>query len=91
MSTTATPASPVTPATPVNTEALALEPGEIELLSAELGALTATLRDPAARARYLDLAREVESGEVGPERLGDLVEKEIARWNRVVATAGIRE
>jgi len=26
-----------------------------------------------------------------PERLGDLVEKEIARWNRVVATAGIRE
>jgi tripartite-type tricarboxylate transporter receptor subunit TctC len=26
-----------------------------------------------------------------PERLGDLVEKEIARWNRVVATAGIKE
>jgi tripartite-type tricarboxylate transporter receptor subunit TctC len=26
-----------------------------------------------------------------PERLGELVEKEIARWNRVVATAGLRE
>ena len=26
-----------------------------------------------------------------PERLGDLVEKEIARWNRVVATAGLKE
>ena len=26
-----------------------------------------------------------------PERLGELVEREIARWNRVVATAGIRE
>jgi tripartite-type tricarboxylate transporter receptor subunit TctC len=26
-----------------------------------------------------------------PERLGELVEQEIARWNRVVASAGIRE
>jgi tripartite-type tricarboxylate transporter receptor subunit TctC len=26
-----------------------------------------------------------------PERLGDLVEKEIARWTRVVATAGLKE
>ena len=53
-------------------EGLALEPGEAELLLAELTALGATLRDPVARARYLDLAREVESGEVGPERVGDL-------------------
>ena len=26
-----------------------------------------------------------------PERLGELVEREVARWNRVVASAGIRE
>ena len=26
-----------------------------------------------------------------PERLGELVEKEIARWNRVVSTAGLKE
>jgi len=26
-----------------------------------------------------------------PERLGELVEQEIVRWNRVVASAGIRE
>lgn len=57
---------------PVNPETLALEPEEIELLTAELRALAATLRDPVARDRYLDLAKEVESGEIGGERLGDL-------------------
>ena len=55
-------------------------------LNAEVNAL---LREPEIREAFSKqgMAPVVDR----PERLGELVEREIARWSRVVATAGIQE
>jgi hypothetical protein len=51
---------------------LPLDTAQREVLREELGALAASLRDPAARAPYEELAAAVESGEVEEELLGRL-------------------
>lgn len=51
---------------------LPIEEREREILLDELRALSGVLRDPEARARYADLARAAEAGEVAPDLVGDL-------------------
>jgi tripartite-type tricarboxylate transporter receptor subunit TctC len=59
--------------------------GVVAQINSELNAL---LRDAAIRAL---LARQGMTAEGGPpERLGELVKRELARWRRVVDAAGIR-
>ena len=55
-------------------------------LNAEVNALlqTAEIREAFAKQGMTPVVDR-------PERLGELVDREIARWNRVVATAGLRE
>jgi hypothetical protein len=53
-------------------EPLPIEAAEREVLLDELRALTGMLRDPAARARYADLAQAAEGGEVAPDLVADL-------------------
>lgn len=52
--------------------ALEIEEGEREVLLDELRALSVSLHDGAARARYTELALAVEGGEVGPELFAEL-------------------
>jgi hypothetical protein len=51
---------------------LPIEAEEREVLLDELRALAGALRDPAALARYADLAQAAEAGEVAPDLVGDL-------------------
>jgi tripartite-type tricarboxylate transporter receptor subunit TctC len=54
-------------------------------INAELNAL---LRDPGIRALLANQGMTAAGGP--PERLGDLVKRELARWSRVVKAAGIK-
>ena len=53
----------------VSNPPLILEPAEQELLREDVPAFARTVKDPAARERYLALAQAVEEGTVPPELL----------------------
>jgi len=57
----------------------------VALLNREVNALLelAEIRDAIAKQGLTVVVDK-------PERLGELVEREVARWNRVVASAGIQ-
>lgn len=51
---------------------IAIPPPERELVREELAALTGAIRDPAARARYAELARAIAGGELHGEQIAEL-------------------
>jgi tripartite-type tricarboxylate transporter receptor subunit TctC len=51
-------------------------------------ALVKTLRSDAVRERFATLGAEVWSST--PEQLGQFIKEDLAKWSRVVKTAGIK-